>query len=313
MKKIFLITFFSLLMFLGGAGASQVTAGVELVRQVHQPIPIFVSIGPHLDFCRQIGGNRIRVELLLPPGKNSATFTPSPQQIKALSQAQLFFKVGLPFEKALLKKIEALPIHPEIIDTQAGINLQPIQSLTSTGKRSLNHKHHQGHQHLSGLDPHSWLDPQLALKQAHTIYSAIAHIDPGGKSIYLNNLNILRRKLKHLHKELSEILKPFSGSTLFVYHPAFGYFARAYNMQQLAIEIEGKSPKAKDLAKFIKKARQKQAQVLFVQPQFDQQSAQKIAEILNCNVIPIDPLAINYCSNLNKISKTIRNHLEKVK
>ncbi len=313
MKKIFLPLLFSLLMFGRGAGASPATAGVESGQGVNQPIPIFVSIGPHLDFCRQIGGNRVKVELLLPPGKNPATFSPSPQQIKALSQAQLFFKVGLPFENALLKKIGALPSHPEIIDTQAGIELQAMQSWIQPEKGPAHHSHHEEHQHLTGLDPHSWLDPRLALKQAHSIYSAISHIDPDGKSFYLDNLSILRKKLKNLHKELSETLAPFHGSTLFAYHPAFGYFARAYNMQQLAIEIEGKNPKAKSLAKFIKKARQKQAQVIFVQPQFDQQSAQKIAETLNCSVIPIDPLALDYCANLSQIAKTIRNHLKKIK
>ena len=297
---------FTLLITTFLVGGISVAKGVTATSQVQLPISIFVSIGPHLDFCRQIGGDRVAVQLLLPPGKSPTTYAPTPQQIQALSQAQLFFKVGLPFEKVLLAKITALPKHPQIIDTQAGITLQPMQNKIHAEPHPTHHDRHQ-HQ-LTGLDPHSWLDPQLALKQATTIYTAMSHIDPEGKEIYLNNLNILKEKLKVLHENLATTLEPLAGSTIFVYHPAFGYFARAYKLHQLAVEIEGKRPKAKELSKFIKEARAKRARVIFVQPQFDQQSAKKIADALGCTVIPLDPLARDYCANLNHIAETIRKN-----
>ena len=75
----------------------------------------------------------------------------------------------------------------------------------------------------------------------------------------------------------------------------------------MAVEIEGKRPKAKELTAFIKKARAERVQVIFVQPQFDQQSAKKIADTLNCAVIAIDPLAQDYCANLSSIAEIIKN------
>ncbi len=267
------------------------------------PIQVFVCIGPHLDFCRQIGGHRVNVQLLLPPGKSPATYAPSPKKVQALSRSQLFFSVGLPFEKVLLAKIKAQSLHPQIVDTQTGITLQPMPD-NRPDKVQTDHHNHD----LTGLDPHSWLDPRLALKQAATIHHTLSHLDPNGKDVYTYNFNILKDKLQVLHKELEKSLKPLAGSTIFVYHPAFGYFARAYKLHQLAIEIEGKKAKAKELTAFIKKARKKQARVIFVQPQFDQKSARKIAEALGCAVIPIDPLGQDYCANLTYIAKTIKEN-----
>ncbi|MEA1922229.1 MAG: zinc ABC transporter substrate-binding protein [Pseudomonadota bacterium] len=309
MKKRFSAAFFILLIIILTLGSPSIKDGVASTSRTQLPISIFVNIGPHLDFCQQIGGDRVSVQLLLPPGKSPGTYAPTPQQVQTLSRAQLFFKIGLPFEKVLLEKIKALPKHPQIIDTQTGITLQPMPNDHFNKSPSTPKNHH--HQHRStDLDPHSWLDPRLALKQATTIYNALSRIDPEGNKLYLNNLNSLKEKLQTLHKNLTTTLAPLAGSTIFVYHPAFSYFARAYNLHQLAVEVEGKRPKAKELAQFIKKARQERARVIFVQPQFDQKSARKIADSLNCAVISLDPLAQNYCANLNHIGKTVRNNLQ---
>ena len=290
-----LTVFFSLI-----AGLENPAAAENLAeRNLHLPIPVFVSVGAHLDFCREIGGSRVLVKLALPPGKSPATYAPTPQQIQDLSQARLFFRVGLPFETALLNKLKALPHSPEIIDTQIGIKLQPLPG---------EHRKHR-HQGL-GLDPHTWLDPELARQQAATICRTLSRIDPEGENIYNNNFILLETRLKVIDKELKESFTPFRGRTIFVYHPAFGYFARACGLKQVAIELAGKTPKARELAIFMKRARAEKIAALFVQPQFDRQSAEKIAAALGCAVIKIDPLAVNYCDNLRYIATTIQAHIQ---
>ena len=267
------------------------------------PIPVFVSIGTHLDFCRKIGAHRVTVKLTLPPGKSPETYAPTPQQISDLSQARLFFKVGLPFESVFLNKLKALPRSPEIIDTQAGIKLQPMPG------EFHDRPHNKIHQH-NGLDPHTWLDPELARQQATTICQTLCRVDPEGKNIYTSNYSILESKLKVLNNELKKSFAPFHGCTIFVYHPAFSYFARAFGLQQRAIEMGGKTPKVRELTAFVKKARSENIAALFVQPQFDRQSAEKIARALNCVVVAIDPLAVNYCTNLKHIATSIQAHIK---
>ncbi len=273
-------------------------------KQTKIPIPIYVSIGAHLDFCQQIGADRVTVNLALVPGKSPATYAPRPHEVQLLSRARLYFKVGLPFETALLAKLKALPHAPEIIDTQAGIKLQPMQNDS--------HEFKHAHQH-TGLDPHTWLDPKLALQQATTIFTALSRIDPAGNKIYTNNYNILKNKLQSLDNELKSSFTPFANRTIFVYHPAFGYFARAFGLHQVAIEIAGKKPKARELANFIKTAQTENIAALFVQPQFDQQSADKVAQIVGCAVVKIDPLATDYCRNLKHIAVSVQNNFQQNK
>ena len=265
------------------------------------PIPVFVGIAPHLEFCQRIGDRRVRAEILLPAGRSPALYAPTPDRIRALSQARLYFTLGLPFEKRLLAKLKQLPRHPEIIDLQAGIKLRAMQqsatAATSPGAA------------LSHPDPHTWLDPRLASHQAAIIAAALTRIDPGGKSFYAANLRNLQRELEELDHRLRQALKPLAGSTLLVYHPAFGYFAEAYGLRQLAVETEGKAPKGKALSRLISRARREGVKVVFVQPQFDRRSAATIAAAINGTVIAIDPLARDYCANLFRIATAIRQHL----
>ncbi len=129
--------------------------------------------------------------------------------------------------------------------------------------------------------------------------------------IYNNNYNKLKRKLQVLENELKNSFSPFSNRTIFVYHPAFGYFARAFGLHQVAIEIAGKKPKARELANFIKTARAENIAAIFVQPQFDQQSADKVAQAVGCAVVRIDPLAKNYCENLKSIAAAVEKNFRK--
>ena len=294
-KKIFS---FTIILFISGFFTSSLCRSTETAgKQTKLPIQIYVSIGAHLDFCQQIGAERVTVKLALAPGKSPATYAPSPREVQLLSQARLYFKVGLPFESALLTKLKALSRSPEIIDTQAGIRLQPMQS--DFFNISHAHKH-------TGFDPHTWLDPKLALQQATTIYNVLSRIDPDGKDIYTYNYNTLKNRLQALEHDLKNSFSPFVNRTIFVYHPAFGYFARAFGLHQVAIEIAGKKPKAKELANFIKAARDKNIAALFIQPQFDQQSADKVAQIVGCAVVRIDPLATDYCRNMKFIATSVQ-------
>ncbi|MBN2707009.1 MAG: zinc ABC transporter substrate-binding protein [Deltaproteobacteria bacterium] len=297
--------FFRFIVFLLGLSLLPGPTGGSLWAASPSPplITIFCSIGPHLDFCRRIGGKRVRAQLLLEPGKNPATYAPSPAQIEALRRSRFFFSVGLPFEQILLPKIKNLKQGPEIVDTQAGITLLPMAD------QGLAENHHS-HVHNEGLDPHSWLDPRLALQQAANIAAALTRNDPEYKTYYNNNFKILESELNELHKKLQISLHELSGSPLMVYHPAFGYFARAYNLRQIAIEIEGKQPKARDLAQFIQTARENRVRAIFIQPQFDRHSAEKIARAVNCAVVPIDPLAVDYINNLDRIATQVRSHIE---
>jgi zinc transport system substrate-binding protein len=266
-------------------------------------VVVFTSIVPQEYFVERIGGKRVEVQALVKPGSSPATYEPTPRQMAALSEARLYFRIGVPFENALLPNIEETMKGLRIVDTRRGITLRAMKA----------HHHSEGEdrQHNGGNDPHIWLNPRLVQLQVQAIAEALIKVDPDGKDAYKKNLAAFLKDLDGLDAKLAEALAPVKGKTFLVFHPAWGYFADAYGLEQEPIEIEGKEPSAMQLARIIEEAKKEGVRVIFVQPQFSQASAKQIAEAIGGAVVPIDPLARDYITNLEAVATKVGPMLEK--
>jgi zinc transport system substrate-binding protein len=116
-------------------------------------------------------------------------------------------------------------------------------------------------------------------------------------------------ELAEIDKELAAIFAGKQGLEFIVFHPSWGYFAHAYGLQQVAIEIEGKAPKPAQLAKLITHCREHSIKVVFVQPQFSAKSAELVAREIGGQVIVADPLAENWSDNLRMVAKKFQTAL----
>ena len=125
------------------------------------------------------------------------------------------------------------------------------------------------------------------------------------------NYELFVKDLDELDHHLKTLLKDLKGENLLVFHPSFGYFTDAYGLKQVAIETIGKSPKGKSLSNIIKLAKKQKTRVIFAQPQFDRNTAQKIASAINGVVVFIDPLAYDYMANMVNIAQSISGVLKK--
>lgn len=278
------------------------------VLSSENPISVFVSIEPQVTFVERIGGNRVTVHALVLPGENPATYSPAPEQMTVLSKSKLFFRIGVPFEESLIKRIENVAKQVQIVDTRKGIHLRKMEGLDedyhSSNGDDVSHDH-------GGYDPHIWLSPILVQKQAKTICEALISIDPEGAHIYEANLRKFIHDLDDLHQKIKRSLAPVKGGTIFVFHPSFGYLADTYGLKQKAVESEGKTPKGKNLSQFIKMAKREKVRVVFVQPQFDQNAARKIASAIDGVVVSLDPLSKEYFKNMEAMADTIASALKK--
>ena len=270
-----------------------------------EPIRVMVSILPQAYFVDRIGGDRVLTNVLVLPGKSPATYAPSPLQISGLAKSKLFFRIGVPFETALLAKIGDMGGRLVVVDTRQGIQLRKME----TGVHGHDLKESVPIHDQDGLDPHIWLDPKLVMQQAKTIGEALIQFDPSGKSTYHSHVEAFIEDLARLDKTLKQILAPFKGRNLYVFHPSFGYLADAYGLHQIPIEVEGKAPKGKDLHRFIQSARSSRARVIFVQPQFDRHAARKIAAAIQGEVVTLDPLAADYLQNMEAMALAIAGAL----
>lgn len=252
------------------------------------PVKAFVSIAPQKYFVERIGGDRVEVSVLVAAGADPHTYEPKPRQMSELARAGVYFAVGVDFEKAWMKKISATNPQLRIVSTDEGI-------AKTAGAGHL-------HGHERSADPHVWLSPPLVKIQAHHIARALSEVDPAHRAVYEENLAAFGREIENLHAELKSLFAASQGTRFMVVHPSWGYFAQAYGLEQVAVEIEGKDPKPAQLQELIRRARADGIRVVFAQPQFSAKSAEMIAREIGGGVIAADPLAADWAANLRAVA-----------
>lgn len=266
---------------------------------------VVVSILPQADFVEQVGGDNVEVIVMIAPGASPATYEPTASQLKAISSATMYAKVGsgLLFEEVWLDKIKSVNPDMLLVDTSESITLIAMEE----------HHHNEeisGHNgDIRGMDPHIWLSPANAKTIVQNICDSLIRIDPANKTYYEQNKEHYIHDLEVLDSEINESLSGFENRTFMVFHPSWGYFARDYNLTMIAVEVEGKEPSASDLEHLIETAKEKNIKVIFVQPQFSTKSAEVISKEIRGNVVHVDPLAKNYITNLRQVSNTIAQGL----
>jgi zinc transport system substrate-binding protein len=293
----------ALLLLLAG-GTAAFPGGQD--QQAGARFAVFVSIPPQAYFVERIGGERVRVEVMVKPGQDPHTFEPTPQQLARLAQAKVFFRIGVEFEHSLVPRMESTMKSLRIVDCREGVRLRQMGPTEQEGE---NREGEGQHHDEEGLDPHIWMSVRNAERIATTIRDTLVSLDPGGKTVYQDGCRSLEDDLKALDRRLADILAPVRGKPLFVFHPAFGYFAENYGLRQIAVETGGTEPSGRQLAGLIDMARRQGVKVIFVQPQFSRTSAETIAAEIGAAVVPIDPLARDYIENLESIARTVEEAL----
>ncbi len=264
-----------------------------------------VSILPQAYMVEKIGGERVRVEVMVLPGANPATYEPTPRQMAALASANVYFATGVPFERAWLPRMAAMNPAMTIVHIDRGIEKQSIaihRHDTPAGRH-----HASGDDiHEAGIpDPHIWLSPPLVRLQAEHIVQALVSIDPAGSNEYERRMTQFRAELDQLHGYLEQLFKDVQGRPFLVFHPSWGYFANTYGLRQIPIEIDGKSPKPSLLTEVIRFAREHDIGAVFVQPQFSMRSARLVADAVGARIVVADPLAKDWHRNLLKVARQL--------
>ena len=237
------------------------------------------------------------VDVLLPPGASPATYEPTPKQMAALDRSQLYLQIGAPFEGPVLAKIAELMPDLGIIDCRQGIDLEPMDG----------DGHHHGD---AAFDPHIWLDPQRMKNVATTTAAALQSILPKSAPRIADRLVLLLEAIDSTDQKVAEILKPYAGRTILVFHPAYGYFTNRYGLTQTAIEENGKVPSARRMATVVEQLSDQHVPALFVQPQFSRSTAERVARALDCQLVVLDPLARDYLNNLESMASRIAEGLK---
>ncbi len=253
-----------------------------------EKIPVFVSIPPQRFLAERIAGERASISVMVDPGRSPATYEPTPKQMSLLSDARIYFSIGVPFEEVWIDRIAEANPGMKVVDTAGGIATRIAE----------NHVHEGGEG--GGRDPHIWTNPRLALQVARVIADAFIAADEEHRVEYESNLNRLSADLARLDGEIREILGNVTNRKFLVFHPSWGYFADAYGLEQIAIESGGGEPGARHLSELLERAEKEGLKTVFVQKQFSPRTAGVIADALGGKVVAVDPLAEDYVNNLRE-------------
>lgn len=245
---------------------------------------VAVSVAPQAEIVRRIGGDRVTVESLIPPGASDEDLSLSPRKALALERTELYVKVGHPAFAVEARYVDPfLARHSEIrvVDMSRGMD-------------------------LDAGDPHVWVAPQTVAVAARNIAAALSAIDPPHASEYTANLERFLQDVDRLDREIRAHLH--GGRQVFlVYHPSWGYFARQYGLEQIAIEAEGKEPGARRLIGVIERARGQRAEVVLVP--YPRKSAQVLAEAIGGRVVTADPQSAEWEKTLLRVAGALGGEL----
>jgi zinc transport system substrate-binding protein len=302
------------------------TLFLSLISASAQAGPLaFVTITPQKYFVDKVSGGEVPVSVMVEPGANPHAYEPRPRQMAELATASIYFTIGDSFDQTWLERITSASPGMTVVHTAKGIAKIPMDE---------EHPHDEGHagdehegkardahetrnhdhdgQDQGTLDPHIWLDPALVKVQVASIRDGLSAVDPERADLYAANARAFEKELDALDREIRSILQPLPQEkrTFLVFHPSWGYFAKAYGLTQRSIEVDGKEPSPKDLARIIATGKKSGARVVFVQPQFSQKSAAVIAKQIGATIVRLDPLAADWAENLRSAAHAFAGALE---
>ncbi|HQL00298.1 MAG TPA: zinc ABC transporter substrate-binding protein [Smithellaceae bacterium] len=272
-----------------------------------QQIGVVATIAPLAEFVKEVGGERVFLTIMVPPGASPHTYEPTPGQLKALGRAKLYVKVGsgIEFERVWLDKVLAVNRTLSVCDASRGVEL-----IEQAKHRHGDHPHQRKDSVDSGQDPHIWTSPANAITMTQNICDGLIAIDPENEAHYRAGAEAYIQKLRDLKSRITKDLETAQSRKFMVFHAAWGYFAREFSLEQIALEVGGKEPSARDMTRLIRTAREHQISIVFAEPQFNAKSAQIIAKAIGGRVVLLDPLAENYLDNMETMAAAVAGSLK---
>jgi zinc/manganese transport system substrate-binding protein len=253
---------------------------------------IVTSFLPIQSHTLAIAGDHANVKQLMAKDTGPHDFQLTPADVKKLSNADLLIINGAGIEEwlgELIKKSGNKSL--VVVDTSNGIKLVESPEEIEIGH---SHSHAHDHDHGDGANPHIWLDPVIAKKQAANIVAALQKADPANASAYAQNGKVYEAKLSALDSDYRSTLAPLPNKNLVTFHDAFPYLAARYKLNYVGAisEFPEKDPTPKQLAALVDKIRSLKVGVLFAENGYAPGLLKKIAGETGAKVSELDTLEV---------------------
>lgn len=249
-------------------------------------ITAITTLFPLYDFARNVGGEKVNVSLLLPPGVEPHSFEPKPSDIARISQADVFIFTGEfmePWAHDIIHGSSNKNIR--IVDASSGINMITMK------EEHDEHEAEHHHEHEGGTDPHIWLDFDNVKIIIDNITEALCEKDEANADYYKNNAEAYKNQISELDSEYKAALAECRTRRI-VYggHYAFGYLAQRYNLQYTAAQglSHDAEPSAQDLIALVEQIRKNDIHYVFYEELTSPKTAETIANETNAKMLMLN-------------------------
>ena len=274
--KISTLTIFLIILFTSCVQQGESSPGKPIVS---------VSILPQKYFIEELAGEKVIVNVMVPPGASPATYEPSVSQLSQLDKSAIYMKMGyLGFELSWMDKIRSVNPEIQVIDLSEGVEL--IFSREG-GDEKAHHRHVHAH---AGVDPHIWMSARNAKIIVNNMSGSLKGLLPGDSVQIADRQSALLNRLDSLDREIGNLLAGTEGRSFMIYHPSLSYFARDYGLEQLSLEWEGKSPSPSHMKHLTDQGRERQISSILIQLEFDSKNATVLASEIGAKIVSINPL-----------------------
>jgi zinc transport system substrate-binding protein len=283
MKKIYFLLFIVLFASCGRKG-----------HQDNERV-ITVSISPFKYFVDIISGGDFVVNVMVPAGSDPHVYEPVPEQINKLRVSEGYISDGyLGFEMNWLDRL--YQTNRKMKKLNLGESIDPIRPVYSD-------------EHTEVADPHYWVSPKCAKLMASAVKNFITELNPTGKEKYVQNCNNLLNSIDSLDRKAEKYFEGFKGKSFMIYHPNLAYLARDYNLNEVAVESEGKEPTPAGMKYLVDLSARENLKTIFVQREFDTRNAKAIASETGAKLVIIDPLSEDWMASTTFIIEALYNSL----
>ncbi len=256
-------------------------------------LTVAVGILPEAAFVEKVAGDIVQVVTMVPPGNSPANYQPTANEMRLLSDADIYFTLQMPAEEAnILPKVK--DFNEDILIVNLRDAVSAVYPMRTTGD-----------EHSPGVDPHIWLSPERAVIMVRTIADELCTTDPGHAEIFTANAEDYIADIEALDSEIKEKLASISNKSFLIYHGAYGYFADDYGLEMISLESEGKQATAAEMQQAIDFAKQNEIIAVFYQEEFSDSQAETIAEEIGGRVIKAEPLSKDYIEGLRKFADAV--------
>ncbi len=218
------------------------------------------------DFVNKIGGDKVEIINIIPPGAEPHEFELSPRDLVTLSKADVLICNGLGMERFIGKVKESVD-KLKIVEIADGLE-------------------------LLGEDPHVWLNPQNVKQELKNIRDVLINLDSNNREYYEKNYNKYAKEIENLDKEYEDRLSNCTKNEIIVTHKAFGYLCYRYGLRQVALKgvLDEGEPSMQKMTEIIKFIKDNDIKTVFYETEKDKKIMKAIAKETGAGMLKLETL-----------------------